>query len=50
MDALADILSSVLENPWSQSLGIFILSLVLTLVARLILRYVLLGLVKKTKT
>ena len=49
MDALADILSSFLENPWSQSLGIFILSLVLTLVARLILRYVLLG-VQKTKT
>ncbi|GMQ83076.1 MAG: mechanosensitive ion channel [Rhodothermia bacterium] len=50
MDALADILSSYLENPWSQSLGIFILSLVLTVVARLILRFVLLGLVQKTKT
>ena len=50
MDALADILSFFLENPWSQSLGIFILSLVLTLVARVILRYVLRGLVQKTKT
>ncbi|MCH8123968.1 MAG: mechanosensitive ion channel family protein [Bacteroidetes bacterium] len=50
MDALVDILSSYLENPWSQSLGIFILSLVLTVVVRWILRFVLLGLVQKTKT
>ena len=50
MDALVDTLSSYLENPWSQSLGIFILSLVLTVVVRGILRFVLLGLVQKTKT
>ncbi len=50
MNALADILSPYLENPWIQSLGIFILSLVLTVVARWSLRLVLLGLAQKTKT
>ena len=50
MDALADLLSLYLENPWIQSLGIFILSLVLTVVARWSLRFVLLGLAQKTKT
>ncbi len=50
MNALADILSPYLENPWIQSLGIFILSLVLTVVARWSLRFVLLGLAQKTKT
>jgi MscS family membrane protein len=43
-------LSPYLENPWIQSLGIFILSLVLTVVARWTLRFVLLGLAHKTKT
>ncbi len=50
MDALADMLSPYLENPWIQSLGIFILSLVLTVVARWSLGFVLLGLAQKTKT
>ncbi len=50
MDALADMLSPYLENPWIQSLGIFILSLVLTVVGRWSLGFVLLGLAKKTKT
>ena len=50
MDALTDILSPYVENPWIQSLGIFILSLVLTVVARWSLRFVLLGLAQKTKT
>ncbi len=50
MDALADMLSPYLENPWIQSLGIFIVSLVLTVVARWSLRFVLLGLAQKTKT
>jgi small-conductance mechanosensitive channel len=50
MDALADMLSPYLQNPWIQSLGIFILSLVLTVVARWSLRLVLLGLAQKTKT
>jgi len=50
MDALVDMLSPYLENPWIQSLGIFILSLVLTVVARWSLRFVLLGLAQKTKT
>ena len=50
MDALADMLSPYLENPWIQSLGIFILSLVLTVVARWSLRFVLLGLARRTKT
>ena len=42
MDALADLLGPYLENPWIQSLGIFILSLVLTVVTRWSLRFVLL--------
>ncbi len=50
MDAIADMLSPYLENPWIQSLGIFILSLVLTVVARWSLRFVLLGLAQRTKT
>ncbi len=50
MDAFADLLSPYLENPWIQSLGIFILSLVLTIVARWSLRFVLLRLARKTKT
>jgi MscS family membrane protein len=50
MDALADLLSPYLENPWIQSLGIFILSLVLTVVARWSLRFVLLRLARKTST
>ncbi len=50
MDALADMLSPYLENPWIQSLGIFILSLVLTVVARWSLRFVLHRLAQKTKT
>ena len=50
MDALADLLSPYLENPWIQSLGIFILSLVLTIVARWSLRFVLLRLALATKT
>ncbi len=50
MDALADLLSLYLENPWIQSLGIFILSLVLTVVARWSLGFVLLRLAKKTET
>ncbi len=50
MDAIADMLSPYLENPWIQSLGIFILSLVLTVVARWSLRLVLLGLAQRTKT
>ena len=50
MDALVDMLSPYLENPWFQSLGIFILSLVLTVVAHWSLRFIFLGLAKKTKT
>jgi len=50
MDALADILSPYLENPWIHSLGIFIFSLLLTVVARWSLRLVLLRLAQKTKT
>ena len=50
MDTLADLLGPYLEEPWIQSLGIFILSLVLTVVARLSLRLVLLGLAQRTKT
>lgn len=50
MDALADLLSPYLENPWIQSLGIFILSLLLTVVARWSLRFVLLRLAKRTRT
>ncbi len=43
-------LDPYLENLWIQSLGIFILSLVLTVVARWSLRFVLLRLAQKTKT
>jgi MscS family membrane protein len=50
MDALADMRSLYLENPWIQSLGIFILSLVLTVVARWSLRFILLGVAQKTTT
>ena len=50
MDALADMLRPYVQNPWIQSLEIFILSLVLTVVARWSLRFVLLGLAEKTKT
>ena len=50
MNALADMLGPYLEHPWIQSLGIFILSLVLTVVARLSLRFVLLKLTQKTKS
>jgi MscS family membrane protein len=50
MDVLANMLSPYLENPWIQSLGIFILSLVLTVVTRWSLRFVLLRLAQKTKT
>ncbi len=50
MDALSDMLSPYLENPWIQSLGIFIVSLVLTVVARWTLRFVFIGVAQKTKT
>ncbi len=52
MDALADMrgLNPYFENPWIRSLGIFILSLVLTVIVRLSLRFILLKLVQKTKT
>ena len=50
MDALADLLVPHLENRWIRSLGIFILSLLLTVVVRWSLRFVLLRLAKKTKT
>ncbi len=50
MDALADVLSPYVETPWIQSLGIVILSLLLTVVVRWSLRFVLLRLAKKTKT
>ena len=49
MDALRE-LSPHLENPWIQSLGIFILSLALTVVLRWSLRLILFALVQKTKT
>ncbi len=50
MDALADMQSPYFENPWIQSLVIFILSLVLTVVARWSLRFILHTLAQKTKT
>ena len=52
MDGLARMreLSPYFENPWIQSLGIFILSLVLTVMLRWSLRFILLPLVQKTKT
>ena len=52
MDALANMreLSPYFENPWIQSLGIFILSLVLTVIIRWSLRFILLPVAQKTKT
>lgn len=50
MSALAHMLSPYFENPWIQSLGIFILSLVLTIVARWSLRFILHAFAQKTKT
>ncbi len=50
MDALADLLRLSLEDPWIQSLGIFILSLLLTVVARWSLRFVFLKLAQRSKT
>ena len=47
---VSNMLSSYLETPWSQFLGIFILSLVLTVITRWILQFVFLRLAKKTKT
>ncbi len=45
-----DVLSPYLENPWIQSLGIFILSLALTVIIRWSLRFILFAFVQKTKT
>ena len=52
MDSFANIkeLSAYFGNPWFQSLGIVILSLVLTLALRWTLRFILLPLVRKTET
>jgi MscS family membrane protein len=50
MGTLADMLSPYFENPWIQSLGIFILSLVLTVVMRWSLRFILHAFAQKTKT
>lgn len=50
MDALADTLSSYLDNPWILSLGIFILSLVLTVIVRWSLRFILRTMAQKTRT
>ena len=50
MDALTDILIPYFDNPWIQSLGIFILSLALTVVVRLSLRFILHTVARKTKT
>ena len=50
MDALADKLSFYLETPWIQSLGIFILSLALTVVIRWSLRFILRTVAQMTKT
>ncbi len=50
MDALADLLSPYLKNPWIQSLGIFLFSLVLTVVARWSSRSFLPRLAQKTET
>ncbi len=51
MDVLANLreLSPHFENPWIQSLGIFILSLALAVIIRWSLRLVLLALVKKNQ-
>ena len=50
MEALTNMLSPYFENPWMQSLGIFILSLLLTVIMRWSLRFILFTLVRKTKT
>ena len=50
MDALANMLGLDLENPWIQALGIFIASLVLTVVTRWSLRFVLHTVAKNTET
>ncbi len=52
MDSFTNIsaLRPYLENPWIQSLGIFILSLVLTVIARAILQFVVFPLIQKTRT
>ena len=52
MESFANIkeLSAYFGNPWFQSLGIVILSLVLTLALRWTLRFILLPLVRKTET
>jgi MscS family membrane protein len=50
MDALAERLSPYIENPWMLSLGIFILSLVLTVVVRWSLRFILHTVAQKTDT
>ena len=50
MDSFSDMLRPHLDNPWIQSLGIFILSLVLTVIVRLSLRLALYGFAHKTKT
>ncbi len=52
MDTLANMreLSPYFDNPWIQSLGIFVLSLVLTVIIRWSLRFISLALVQKTKT
>ncbi len=52
MSSLADMgqLSPYLENPWTQSLGIFAISLIVTVIVRWILRFLLFSLIKKTQT
>jgi len=50
MDALADMLSPYFETPWILSLGIFILSLALTVVVRWSLWFILRTATQKTKT
>jgi len=50
MDALADKLSFYLETPWILSLGIFTLSLILTVVIRWSLRFILRTVAQMTKT
>jgi len=50
MDAVADMLSPYFETPWILSLGIFILSLVLTVVVRWSLRFILRTAAQKTTT
>jgi MscS family membrane protein len=50
MDALAAMLGPHVEDPWIQSLEIFIVSLMVTVVARLSLRFISRGLARKTET